>query len=99
MQPPEEPEYDESMMCPECGSTEVELTEDNEYVIEPGHCVLHEYKCKDCGTKFFPAMESEKKTHSEKLIEKWSRKVDYHRWSDQKRHKKEQKYIIVRKKK
>lgn len=97
MQPPDSGP-DIEPMCPNCGSTNVEETGENQIMQVPGNITLKEYVCNDCKTRYFPAMESEEKTGREKLIEKWGRKTDHEAWQNRMRQRKQKKYFILKKK-
>lgn len=85
MQPPDEGPKEEEMICPNCGSTDVQVNEENTYKVAPMGTLMHEYHCASCNAKFFPAMENIEVDNQGKLIEKWSRKVDQELWQERMR--------------
>jgi DNA-directed RNA polymerase subunit RPC12/RpoP len=88
MLPPPNPPNEEVMICPQCGSSKVERTNENTYRIVPGNAEMNEYVCKDCNIKFFPAMDNMGVTSQQKLKESWSSRVDQSLWQDRMREKK-----------
>jgi len=95
MLPPDEGLNEEVMLCPACGSSDVEKT-DTKYRICPGNNEMNEYKCKACGATYFPAMESHDKTGIDKMIETWGRKTDHDNWLNNMRNKKITKIYFIR---
>lgn len=96
MKPPSTPPDEDENICPDCGSTNIEQTKEREYIVQPGNRIAKEYRCKDCGIKYFPALEHvEIQSDSQKLIEKWSYKTDQSSYMERKKQNKNKTKIYI----
>jgi transcription elongation factor Elf1 len=90
-------EPENSILCPECGSKNVLIDEENE-VTNNKKEKLKQYHCKDCKCMFIPAALI--KSENNDVMNSWSKKMrmseGYNKnksWKDE-----ERQYIIIKKK-
>ena len=93
---PIHPAPENTMICPECGSKNVQVNENVE-VTTKGKPLKH-YSCKDCNISFIPAaLTHGNETKSEEMMEQWSKKVRMSEGNNTKSWTKpKQEFIIIR---
>lgn len=87
---------DSELLCPDCSSKNIELNDKVSVSNDKGHH-LKQYVCKDCKSKFIPAIVGST-SDSKNKINEWSKKIrmteglnDGKSWETEKKE-----YIIIR---
>lgn len=72
MKIPLTPNNDDSIICPECGSDNIEILEDIDITSNTTGQKHHQYKCHNCECEFIPAYEH---CIKESMIKQWGKRV------------------------